>query len=376
VRHKRILWLLALPVLALVVGQTFLSVVGGQTFLSVIAGQTSQDPVPSTQYSAPGTQYSAPSTQYSVPSTAYPALRTSPVDNTASSGRPVAPLSGVAARETKPKPDDDPSQPKDCFVTMQTTEIPAEESGRIKEFKVQEGQEVSEKTLLALIDDSQSQMAKRIAFYKLKAAEKDAENDVSVRYATKGKEIAEIEWQQGKDTNRLYKGAVTEFEIRRLEFKVQEQTLGIEEAQHKLGVARVTADEKRAELDATDLDIRRREIRSPCFGRVEKRHREVGEWVKPGDPVLQILQTDLVDVQGNMDASRLNAADVEGRPVRVTVSVKGRPEVFEGKVVFAALKVDPSGRSVVKAKVKNRKLNGQWLLCDGVEAHMVMDLNR
>ncbi len=157
---------------------------------------------------------------------------------------------------------------------------------------------------------------------------------------------------------------------------MEEQALAIEEAQHKLSVAKTTAEERRAELDAADLEIRRREVRSPCSGRIERRHRETGEWVKPGDPVFQILQTDPVVVQGNMDAVRLTPADVVGRPVRVTVTIKGRTEVFEGTITFAGFKVDPTGRSIVKAEVRNRKQDGQWILRDGVEASMVIDLKK
>ena len=261
---------------------------------------------------------------------------------------------------------------------MKSREISAQQPGPIKEFKVEEGQEVPEKTLLALIDDSQAQMSKKIASWKLKAAEEDARNEVSVKYAEKGKEIAELEYQMNLDTNKVHPGTVSRLEVKKSEFKVQEQTLAIEEAWHKLTVAKVTADERRAELEAADLEIRRHEIRSPCFGRIEKRNKEVGEWVKPGDPVLQILPIDPVYVEGHMDAQQLTPADVEGRPVRVTVLVKKRPEVlevFEGTVVFAELKI-VSGRSVVKAEVRNRKQNGQWILRDGMEASMVMDLRR
>ena len=94
---------------------------------------------------------------------------------------------------------------------MQTIEISAEEAGRIKEFKVQEGQEVSEKTLLALIDDSQSQMAKKIAFYKLKAAEKDAAERRQRPLRQKRERDCRDRVPAGRNGHqRLYKGAVTE----------------------------------------------------------------------------------------------------------------------------------------------------------------------
>ena len=278
--------------------------------------------------------------------------------------------------EGKDKPEPDVTA---CYVTLKTIEVSAQEPGQIKEFKVQEGQEVYEKTLLAMLDDGQAQMAKKAAFSKLQAAEKDAASDVAVRYSRKGLDLAEIEYKQGKETRDYDQRAVTLYEIRRLWFKVQEAKLSIEQEEHKLALAAITADVRRAELEAAELDVRRREIRSTCVGRVEKRHREAGEWVKPGDYVLQILKTDVAEVRGSMDATRFAPADVEGRPVTVIVEVpRGRQiikETFDDTVIFAGYKIE-GGRFVVKAEVKNRKNNGHWILRDVMKAEMQIDLKR
>ena len=109
---------------------------------------------------------------------------------------------------------------------------------------------------------------------------------------------------------------------------------------------------------------------------MEKRYREVGEWLKPGDPVLQILKTNVVYVQGYMDARRLAPRDVEGRAVTVTVPVPRGDVVFDGTVVFASFKIDSRGRSLVKAEVKNRRNNDHWILRDGMDAVMKIDLKR
>jgi multidrug resistance efflux pump len=282
--------------------------------------------------------------------------------------------------EGKDKLEADPSRPTACYVTLKSVKVPAEEAGRLKEFKVREGQEVYEKTLLAMLDDSQAQAAKKAANYKLQAAEKDAASDVAVRYSKKGLDLANIEYQQGKETRDYDQRAVTLYELRRLWFKVEEAKLSIEQEEHKLALAALTADVRRAELESADLDVRRREIRSPCVGRVEKRYCEAGEWLKPGDPVLQILKTDVAEVQGRMDATRLAPADVEGRPVTVTVDVprggKIVKETFTGTVTSAGYTIEAGGKSVIKAEVKNRKNGGHWILRDGIKADMVIDLKR
>jgi multidrug resistance efflux pump len=285
-----------------------------------------------------------------------------------------------SSSEGRDKPADDLSRPTACYVTLKSVKVPADEMGRVKEFKVQEGQEVYENALLATLDDRQAQVARKAAYYKAQAAEKDAASDVGVRFARKALDLAELEWEQAVETRKLNPGAVTLFELRRYRFEVEKASLSVEQEEHKLGLAAITADVRRAELESAELDIRRREIRSPCVGRVEKRYCEAGEWVKPGDPVLQVLKTDVAEVQGRMDATRLAPADVEGRPVTVTVEVPrgGRivQETFNGTVTSAGYTIEPGGKSVVKAEVKNRKNAGHWILRDGMKAEMKIDLSR
>jgi len=291
-------------------------------------------------------------------------------------GRVAVPLLPAAPADASARPEDDPSRPSNCLVTLKTTPLSSQEMGSIKEFKVEEGQEVSERALLALIDDSQAKAAQKVARYRLDAAKEDAGNDVSVRYARKGLQVAKEDEAQGLAVQRTRTGAITTYELNHLRFKVEEAELGIEEAQHKLDIAVITRDVRGAELEAADLDVKRREIRSPCNGRLEKRHKVVGEWVKPGDLVLEILETEVAYVQGYMDARRLTPADVEGRPVTVTVPVPRGQVVFNGTVVFASFKIDSRGLSLLKAEVKNRKNNDHWILRDGMDAAMVIDLKR
>ena len=70
-----------------------------------------------------------------------------------------------------------------------------------------------------------------------------------------------------------------------------------------------------------------------------------------------------------MDAIRLTPADVEGRPVRVTVESRAPAESrgddrFDGTVIFAGYQeVETGGKVLVKAEVENRRRsNGHWIL--------------
>ncbi|MGQ9575612.1 MAG: HlyD family secretion protein [Thermoguttaceae bacterium] len=291
---------------------------------------------------------------------------------TLSAGAILAGLPGSSGQSAG-KPANDPCRPEHCVITAVSVEVPAQEAGLLKQILVREGQEVNEGDLLAQIDDTQAKAAKEVADYRLKAAEKEAGNDVSVRYAQAGFMVAETEYQQILDTLKRFERAVTAFERNRAWFKREEGRLGVEDAQHKLAIAAISKDVRAAEARAAAEDVQRRKIKSPTKGRVEKRHREPGEWVKPGDPVVQILRLDKVRVEGFMDATRLSPADVENRPVSVSVRVPGgQIEQFTGRVVFASYHINTKGQSVVRAEVENRNHAGQWILRPGMEAEMVI----
>ncbi len=266
----------------------------------------------------------------------------------------------------------DPSRLFDCLVTpIKDIPVPTQEAGMIKEMKVQEGQDVAKDELLAQIDDSQILMAKKVADKKLEAANAEAKNRVNVRYAEASQKVAKAEFDQAQDTNKRAERAVTVYELRRLQLKVNETDLHIEQASHELAIAGLTADVRGAEAEAAALDVQRRQIKAPVAGRVEKRFREEGEWVKPGDPVVKILQMDRLYVEGCVDARFLTPADVEDRPVIVTIRGPRGQETFEGQIRFVSYEILQGPKFQVKAVVENRKKNGHWILQPGMYGEMI-----
>ena len=70
---------------------------------------------------------------------------------------------------------------------------------------------------------------------------------------------------------------------------------------------------------------------------VVKIYTQVGEWVAPGDPVVQIVRVDRLRVYGNLDASKWTRSDIDGRKVTVDVTLpRGRDVNVPGKIVFVS----------------------------------------
>ena len=84
--------------------------------------------------------------------------------------------------------------------------------------------------------------------------------------------------------------AVTEVELRQKQFQWEKMILAIDQAKKKKIVDGYTADAKKAEADLADEAIRRREIHAPFDGVVQDVKQHLGEWVKPGDPVVHAVQ--------------------------------------------------------------------------------------
>ena len=121
-------------------------------------------------------------------------------------------------------------------------------------------------------------------------------------------------------------------------------------------------------------EIALRRIVSPLDGIVVKVHKHVGEWLQPGDPVVEILRIDRLWVEGYVNAADFNPGEIEGRDVIVDAEMaRGRKMRFKGQVVFVKPVVE-GGDYLVQAEVENRQENGHWLLRPGLNAAMTIQL--
>jgi multidrug efflux pump subunit AcrA (membrane-fusion protein) len=263
-----------------------------------------------------------------------------------------------------------------CLLSLdEEVQVPAQEAGVLMAIPVRDGQQVSNGELLAQIDDTLSQAQRNVAYYKFKAAEREANDDVSVRYATAAAAVANAEYLQAEEANSKVKGAFPQAEVRRLLLKENEMQLTIEKSKKDREVSACQAKVAAAELQAAEAGIARRRVVSPLDGVVLELSRHVGEWVQPGDPIMRLVRVDLLRVEGFVSAKDFNPAELQDRPVDVTVTLaRGQKEKFPGKIVFVKSLVQAGNDYLVRAEVKNRKEDGCWLLSPGTSAEMTIQL--
>jgi multidrug efflux pump subunit AcrA (membrane-fusion protein) len=306
------------------------------------------------------------------PRAAAPAPSTVPAESPRAPRTPVARPAVVVESERLPT---DPTVVGGCLVTAEYQDVPAQEAGRLVELKAKEGDSIKAKDVLAQIDDKHSNVARAVAEWKLKAATTEASNDINVRYAKKNQEVSQANLDGLREANATLKGAIPGYEMREAILKVEASKLQEEQARHELKIAAVKASVQQSELEAADLDIERRKVTADMDAVVEKKYRVVGDWVKPGDPIYQVIQMDRLKVEGAVDATKLAPQVLKGKAITFTVLLPGgRPATFQGRIIHTSEKVEGDRRFVVKAEVLNKQEDGYWMLKPGLVGQMKIHL--
>lgn len=267
----------------------------------------------------------------------------------------AAVLAGQCALAQSPAGESPAIEVKAVLVRLiDEAEVPAREAGVLEEIRVREGDFVQEGAIIARIDDALARLTRDRAAIELRIAEREAENDVDIRYARKKVELAQAELDRGLESRRVFKDSVSQSEIESLQLAVERSKLEIEQAEHDRDIASMSRSLKRNELETAEENIARRKVAAPFPGVVVEIHRRRGEWVQPGDRVLRIIRMDRLRAEGFIDAAR-SRPDLVGATAELRVALPDDPQAtFEGKVVFVSPEIDPvNGQVRVWAEFDN-----------------------
>ena len=290
-----------------------------------------------------------------------------------------------------------PSVMLPCLIRLtEEVQVPAEESGILKKLMVKEGDVVEAGEVLAQIDDTLAQQQLKIAQSELKVAKKQAENTVNVRYSRAAMLVAWAEHQAALEANKKVPFTFPPMEVKRLELTFDRAKLQIEQEQMNQQIAGLEAQVAQAKLDAAQEIIRRRKIKAPADEEkslsgdgkeaspptewvVEELYRHEGEWVEPPqtgqEHVMRLIRADRLWVEGFLRQREFKAAEIDDRPVTVTVELaRGQKVTVNGKIVYAGLEVQQGGEFKVRAEIQNPKASDRWLLQSGLRAEMTIHL--
>ena len=239
--------------------------------------------------------------------------------------------------------------------------------GRVAEILVREGDRVTRGAVLARLDASELEARKAAAEARLEAAraalaeleagarsEEIAQARAAVRAAEQQLEDARRDLTRAR---RLHAGgAISQEALDKADtrFEVAEATL--EQARQQLraletGPRRERIRAQRAAVSAAEAAVRQADatlghatVTAPFDGRVTTRHRDPGETVQPGQPVVTLLDPDDRWVRIYVAENRIGAVGID-QPAVIT-SDTYPDEEYEGRVVFIAREAEFTPRNV------------------------------
>ena len=240
--------------------------------------------------------------------------------------------------------------------------LAADRAGTLAFVEPEEGDQVKAEQLVAGLRDAVAQAV-------LERAGRQASNDVEIRYAEKASEVAAVEYEKALDANNRVQGAVSNMELRRLKLAAERAVLQIEQAENQFEISQLDKDQAEAELETF-------QIVAPFDGVVKQVFKSRGEAVRQGDPVLELVNTERLLVQGDVTFEQ-GLLIKKGAAVEVMLDIPGaelevEQQTFTGKIVFVDVSVQPvTGLIRIKAEVINR----ENILRSGLNAKMVIDLD-
>lgn len=238
--------------------------------------------------------------------------------------------------------------------------LAAERDGVLQEVSVQVGDVVNDGTPLVRLRDAIAQAHHKHAVEK-------AGSDVNVRYAEEVMLTAEAEYQQVKSLEAG--NAVSDREVRQRRLEFERSKLSKEQAEFEHMLDHLQAEQAEAELKAY-------QVNAPFTGTVRQVMKVPGESIRDGEPILELVNTDRVHVEGygNLEDlwNLLPGAQVEvwlDAPELERFGVTR--ERFRGKLIHVDSLVQPvTGKVRVVAEVANR----HNILRDGLRANLQIQI--
>ncbi len=261
-------------------------------------------------------------------------------------GSASLPISPAAGQEKSKRPKASAVTVGRCYIKLiDEVTLAGGRTGILAFVEPREGDAVrKDQQVAGVVDD--------VAVATFNVAEKEATNDVEIRFAKAARDVAKAELDKAVFTNEKVSGTVPDIEVKKLELAHVRAGLQIEQAENQFEINKLKRDEARENLKLF-------KILAPFDGVVTRVYKAKGEAVREGDPILELSSTARVRVEGYVAIKDVwNIA--QGSPVKVQLEVPDADLeverlVFEGKIVFLDVKVQPVDQTVrVWAEVANK----------------------
>lgn len=258
-----------------------------------------------------------------------------------------------------------------------STTISAQVAGNIESFDVNEGECIKEKSVICRLDKTlklieikrtKSLLEQvRMELVKLEAGSREEEiNRTQAQVANRKSIVEKLKVNKNRMENLFSKGMSTLEEKQNAYWDYQQGLAQLDEAQalHNLTVegarkedimvvkARIAT--RRIELEKAEDDLSKTDITAPFKGVIVKKHKELGEWVKEGEAIAEIINIEKILVHTGI--SEKDVAKIKlGQSAEIIFDA--HPDrMLRGKVKEIIPQADTQSRTFpIKIEVDNEK---------------------
>ncbi|HEY2249746.1 MAG TPA: efflux RND transporter periplasmic adaptor subunit [Planctomycetaceae bacterium] len=208
---------------------------------------------------------------------------------------------------------------------MEEAVLAFERPGILGAIDVQEGDLVKSTQFLAKLKDDVARAAVDVAEATAEAS------DVEIKYTIVAAEVAQTEVDRMEKANLKLANTVPDLEVQRAKLNATKTALEVEKARHTRDINVLKTGEASAQLATYRLE-------APFDGFVSRVHLTKGASVKQGDPVIKLVSTRKLKVEGQVsvrDAALLQpGAKVNVTPILPEAAGAAAPKTYPGKLVF------------------------------------------
>ncbi len=236
---------------------------------------------------------------------------------------------------------------------LDAVEVPAQQTGVLREVVAREGAVVAENEVLARLDDRQARVDLAKAELERAQAEAKATNRIRVEFAEKSLAVAEAELERSQESISQFAKSISQSQLDVEQLTVEKLTLEAAQAQHELELDQLAWKLKQQEVEAASLRLQQHEVQAPFAGTVALIWARRGEWVELGAPVLRLVAIDKLRAEGFLDADKVSESLV-GKEVIFRSSDEKDAIIARGTLQFVSPEMDPVTRQVrIWAEVAN-----------------------
>ncbi|MBC7161290.1 HlyD family secretion protein [Immundisolibacter sp.] len=257
---------------------------------------------------------------------------------------------------------------RDAHIAADVVQVAPDVSGLVAEVRVRDNAPVQRGEVLFVVDQERYHLALAQAQGVLAQSRAALARSQAALVQSQAEER---QLQREASRDRALRDLVATEEIEARRASLEKAQAAVVAAQAGIATAKADIESAQAAVDLAQLNLERTVVRSPVDGRVSDRVAQVGDYVAAGKPVLAVLDTGSLRIDGYFEETRLHGVH-EGD--RVDIHLMGERGLLHGHVHSIAAGIEDRYRSDSSRLLPNVAPVFEWVrLAQRVPVQITID---